>query len=46
MHIASGPLTVDDDGFIRDRERRDDIDEAFLALATCVITYRHVRRLC
>ena len=27
-------------------ERRDDIHEAFLGLATCVITYRHVRRLC
>ncbi len=27
-------------------ERRDDIHEAFLALATCLITYRHVRRLC
>jgi hypothetical protein len=27
-------------------ERRDDIHEAFLALATCIITYRHVRRLC
>jgi len=27
-------------------ERRDDIHEAFLALATCIITYRHVRQLC
>lgn len=27
-------------------ERRDDIHEAFLGLATCLITYRHVRRLC
>lgn len=27
-------------------ERRDDMHEAFLALATCIITYRHVRRLC
>ena len=27
-------------------ERRDDIHEAFLALATCIITYRHVVRLC
>ena len=27
-------------------ERRDDIHEAFLALATCIITYRHVQRLC
>ncbi|WP_218105384.1 IS5 family transposase [Micromonospora rhizosphaerae] len=27
-------------------ERRDDIHEAFLALATCIITYRHVTRLC
>ena len=27
-------------------ERRDDIHEAFLALATCIITFRHVRRLC
>ncbi|MGS2619244.1 IS5 family transposase [Micromonospora sp. LZ34] len=27
-------------------ERRDDIHEAFLALATCIITYRHVARLC
>jgi hypothetical protein len=27
-------------------ERRDDIHEAFLALATCIITYRHVKRLC
>jgi hypothetical protein len=27
-------------------ERRADIHEAFLALATCIITYRHVRRLC
>jgi hypothetical protein len=27
-------------------ERRDDIHEAFLGLATCVITYRHVRRFC
>jgi hypothetical protein len=27
-------------------ERRDDIHEAFLDLATCIITYRHVTRLC
>ena len=27
-------------------ERRDDIHEAFLGLATCIITYRHVKRLC
>ena len=27
-------------------ERRDDIHEAFLSLATCIITYRHVVRLC
>ncbi|WP_240653723.1 IS5 family transposase [Streptomyces sp. AcE210] len=27
-------------------ERRDDIHEAFLGLATCVITHRHVQRLC
>ena len=27
-------------------ERRDDIHEAFLSLATCIITYRHVARLC
>jgi hypothetical protein len=27
-------------------ERRDDIHEAFLTLATCIITYRHVKRLC
>jgi transposase len=27
-------------------ERRDDIHEAFLALATCIMTYRHVQRLC
>jgi hypothetical protein len=27
-------------------ERRDDIHEAFLNLATCIITYRHVVRLC
>jgi Transposase DDE domain len=27
-------------------ERRDDIHEAFLGLATCVITYRYVRRFC
>jgi hypothetical protein len=27
-------------------ERRDDIHEAFLGLATCIITYRHVVRLC
>lgn len=26
--------------------RRDDIHEPFLALATCIITYRHVVRLC
>lgn len=28
------------------RERRDDIHEAFLGLAVCLITYRHVQRLC
>jgi transposase len=28
------------------RERRDDIHEAFLGLATCLITHRHVQRLC
>ncbi|GAA2683287.1 hypothetical protein GCM10009864_65260 [Streptomyces lunalinharesii] len=36
-------------GYRRQRirwERRDDIHAAFLALATCLITYRHVRRLC
>jgi hypothetical protein len=27
-------------------ERRDDIHEAFLGLATCIITYRHVQQLC
>ena len=27
-------------------ERRDDIDEAFLGLATCLITHRHAQRLC
>jgi len=27
-------------------EIRDDIHEAFLSLATCVITYRHVTQLC
>jgi transposase len=27
-------------------ERRDDIHEAFLGLATCIITWRHVARLC
>lgn len=27
-------------------ERRDDIHEAFLGLATCLITHRHVLRLC
>jgi hypothetical protein len=27
-------------------ERRDDIHEAFLGLAICLITHRHVRRLC
>jgi hypothetical protein len=27
-------------------ERRDDIHEAFLSLATCIITLRHVIRLC
>jgi transposase len=27
-------------------ERRDDIHEAFLGLAVCLITHRHVRRLC
>ena len=27
-------------------ERRDDIHEAFLDLATCIIAYRHVVRLC
>ncbi|MGW0538031.1 IS5 family transposase [Streptomyces sp. NPDC003032] len=27
-------------------ERRDDIHEAFLGLAVCLITYRHVQRLC
>ncbi|WP_445068371.1 hypothetical protein [Streptomyces sp. SAS_281] len=26
--------------------RRDDIHEAFLGLATCLITHRHVQRLC
>ncbi len=28
------------------RERRDDIHEAFLGLAVCLITHRHVQRLC
>ncbi|MFE6865905.1 hypothetical protein ACFVFS_05065 [Kitasatospora sp. NPDC057692] len=27
-------------------ERRDDIHEGFLGLATCLITRRHVQRLC
>jgi transposase len=27
-------------------ERRDDIHEAFLGLATCTITHRHIQRLC
>ncbi|WP_154697865.1 IS5 family transposase [Lentzea guizhouensis] len=27
-------------------ERRDDIHEAFLGLATCIICYRHVQRFC
>ncbi|WUG06528.1 IS5 family transposase [Streptomyces sp. NBC_00466] len=27
-------------------ERRDDIHEAFLGLATCLVTHRHVQRLC
>lgn len=27
-------------------ERRDDIHEAFLGLATCVICYRHTKTLC
>lgn len=27
-------------------ERRDDIHEAFLGLATCVICYRHIKILC
>jgi hypothetical protein len=27
-------------------ERRDDIHEAFLGLATCVICYRHIKNLC
>ncbi|MFF4727211.1 transposase, partial [Streptomyces mirabilis] len=27
-------------------ERRDDIHEAFLNLAVCLITHRHVQRLC
>nr|WP_240529867.1 IS5 family transposase [Streptomyces mangrovisoli] len=27
-------------------ERRDDIHEAFLGLATCLITHRHVQQLC
>lgn len=27
-------------------ERRDDIHEAFLGLAACLITHRHVQRLC
>ncbi|MEW2498834.1 transposase [Streptomyces nodosus] len=36
-------------GFRRQRirwERRNDIHEAFLGLATCLITHRHVQRLC
>ncbi|MFF3392645.1 hypothetical protein ACFYW1_17175 [Streptomyces sp. NPDC002669] len=28
------------------RQRRDDIHEAFPGLATCLITHRHVQRLC
>ncbi|MDQ1040829.1 hypothetical protein QFZ75_007245 [Streptomyces sp. V3I8] len=28
------------------RERRDDIHEAFPGLAVCLITHRHVQRLC
>ena len=28
------------------RERRDDIHEAFLGLAVCLITHRHAQRLC
>jgi transposase len=27
-------------------EHRDNMHEAFLNLATCIITYRHIRRLC
>lgn len=27
-------------------ERRDDIHEVFLGLVTCLITHRHVQRLC
>jgi hypothetical protein len=27
-------------------ERRDDMHEAFLGLATCIITHRYVTRLC
>ena len=27
-------------------ERRDDVHEAFLGLATCIITHRYVSRLC
>ncbi|OWA00305.1 transposase [Streptomyces sp. CS113] len=27
-------------------ERRDDIHDAFLGIAACLITHRHVRRLC
>jgi hypothetical protein len=27
-------------------ERRDDMHEAFLGLATCVICYRHIKNLC
>jgi hypothetical protein len=27
-------------------ERRDDIHEFILGLATCLITHRHVQRLC
>lgn len=36
-------------GFRRPRvrwERRDDTHEAFLGLAACLITHRHVQRLC
>jgi hypothetical protein len=27
-------------------ERRDDMHEAFLGLATCIICYRHIKTLC
>ncbi len=27
-------------------DRRDDIHEAFLGLAVCLITHRHIQRLC